>query len=143
MLDVVEPLGVKVAADIPLLLHHDSRQVVGRAKFGRATESGIPFEASLPAIAEAGSLKERVDEAWHSIKYGLITGVSIGFRVLEGMAERMANGGQRFKGIEVLELSLVPVPAQPDAVITEVRAAQKALHARRVVYVRRPGVVYL
>lgn len=62
--DIVEPLGVKVAKDIPLFLYHNHEKVVGRAYFGKATKKGIPFEASIPNVAEAGALKDRVDEAW-------------------------------------------------------------------------------
>src|SRR5688572_7905443 len=76
--DVVEPLGVHVAPDVPLFLYHDSTKTVGRAKLGAATAAGIAFKAVLPKIAEPGSLKDRVDEAWGLVKYGLVTGVSIG-----------------------------------------------------------------
>jgi HK97 family phage prohead protease len=115
--DIVEPLGVKVAADIPLFLYHDHEKVVGRARFGKATKAGIPFEASIPNIAEAGALKDRVDEAWQMVKYSLITAVSIGFRSVKDKVEALKDGGLRFLETEVMELSLVPVPAQPDAVI--------------------------
>lgn len=115
--DIVEPLGVKVASDIPLFLYHDHHKTVGRAKFGRATAKGIPFEAYLPKIEEIGILKDRVDEAWQMVKYNLITAVSIGFRAVHDKIETMKGGGLRFIESEVLELSLVPVPAQPDAVI--------------------------
>jgi HK97 family phage prohead protease len=124
--DVVEASGVQVASDIPLFMHHDSTKVVGRAKFGKATKDGIPFEAMLPDVKEAGVLRDRVQEAWQSVKYGLITAVSIGFRALEGKYERMKDGGIRFLETEVLELSLVPVPAQPDAVIQGFKSADPA-----------------
>lgn len=51
------------------------------------------------------------------VKYSLITAVSIGFRSLRDKIELLDDGGMRFLESEVLELSLVPVPAQPDAVI--------------------------
>lgn len=119
--DIVVPEGVKSARDIPLFLHHDSREVVGRAVLGKAANGGIPFEARLPKVAEAGRLRDRVDEAWQSLKYGLITAVSIGFNVVNDAYERMKEGGYRFLETEVLELSLVPIPAQPEAVITGIK----------------------
>lgn len=152
--DIVEPMGVKVAPDIPLFLHHDSSQIVGRAKFGKPTKDGIPFEATLPKVAEEGRLKERVDEAWQMVKYRLITGVSIGFRTMKDKVERLKDGGLRFIETEVLELSLVPVPANAEATITSI----KSLAEPRVRVVRldapvsgipgasgtrRKGVVYL
>ncbi len=120
--DIVEPMGVKVAGDIPLFLYHDSGQTVGRAKLGRATKDGIPFEARLPLVKEMGRLKDRVDEAWQMLKYRLITGVSIGFNVLDEAYELMKDGGYRFLKTEVLELSLVPIPANSEALITTVKS---------------------
>lgn len=120
--DIVEPMGVQVADDIPLFLHHDSRLVVGRAKFGNPTKAGIPFEATIPNVTEEGALKARVDEAWQSVKYRLITAVSIGFRSIGGKVEQLKGGGLRFLETEVVELSLVPVPAQPDAVISQFKS---------------------
>lgn len=117
--DVVVMDGVESASDIPFMLHHDSRLPVGRAKLGKPTKAGIPFEARLPMVAEPGTLRDRVDEAWHSVKYGVITAVSIGFRVLDDAVEAIqGTNGLKFLKTEVMELSLVAVPAQPQAVIT-------------------------
>ncbi len=120
--DIVEPMGVQVAGDIPLFLYHDSGQTVGRAKLGKATKDGIPFEARLPLVKEMGRLRDRVDEAWQMLKYRLITGVSIGFNVIEDAYELMKDGGIRFLKTEVLELSLVPIPANSEALITTVKS---------------------
>ena len=120
--DIVDPAGVRSESDIPLFLYHDSRQTVGRAKLGKPTKDGIPFEARLPKIAEAGRLKDRVDEAWQMLKYRLITGVSIGFNVLNDAYESIKDGGYRFLETEVLELSLVPIPANQTAKITTIKS---------------------
>jgi HK97 family phage major capsid protein/HK97 family phage prohead protease len=127
--DVVEPKGVKSSGDIPLFLYHDSWQTVGRAKLGKATADGVPFEARIPLVKEEGRLKERVDEAWQMLKYRLITGVSIGFRAIEDKVERLANGGLRFLETEVLELSLVPIPANSEATITAIKSIDTQLRA--------------
>lgn len=120
--DIVEPLGIKVAADIPLFLYHDHKMIVGRAKFGKATKDGIPFEASIPDVPEHGALKARLDEAWQLVKYGLITAVSIGFKTFADKVERLKGGGLRFLETEVYELSLVPVPAQSEAIIQQFKS---------------------
>src|SRR4249920_2631829 len=80
--DVLEPLGATFKNPLPLLLHHDRERPVGRVTLA-ATARGITFEASLPDIADPGLVRDRVDDAWHSIKAGLITGVSIGFRPID------------------------------------------------------------
>lgn len=124
--DVIEMNGVQVAPDIPLFMYHDSTKAVGRAKFGKPTKDGIPFEATLPNIAEAGALKDRVEEAWQMVQYGLITAVSIGFRTLNDAYELIKGGGIKYNEIEVMELSLVPVPAQPDAVIQGIKSLDQS-----------------
>ena len=119
--DVVEPKGVQFRNPLSLLLYHDSRLPVGEVKFGKATDAGIPFTASIPDIPEPGTLRERVNEAWQSVKYGLIKGVSIGFRALDDGIEVLKSGGYRFTKTEVLELSLVSIPANSEATILSVK----------------------
>lgn len=128
--DVINPFGVKVAADIPLFMHHKSQLVVGRATLGRPTEHGIPFEARIPKIAELGLLRDRVDEAWQSVKYKLITAVSIGFQPVMEKVKQLKGGGLQFDECEVLELSLVPIPMQAEALITQFRGTDCSAQAR-------------
>lgn len=123
--DIVEPMGAVFALPMKLMLWHDPRQPVGNVTFAKPTGKGIPFEAKLPIIREAGRLKDRVDEAIHSLKYDLISAVSIGFQALKDGAERMKDGGIRFTAWEWLELSLVTIPAQSDAVITAVKSIDR------------------
>jgi HK97 family phage major capsid protein/HK97 family phage prohead protease len=117
--DIVEPLGVKFRNPMPLLHQHRSDQPVGTVRFDKATKDGITFEARLPKIEVDGPLKDRVDTAWEEIKAGLVRGVSIGFRSLE--ESFMDDGGIRFIESEVLELSLVTIPANADAVIQTIK----------------------
>ncbi len=119
--DVIEPLGVSFNDNVPLLLFHDSTKPVGSVKFGKPTKAGVPFTATLPKVTEPGVFKDRVDEAWHSVKYGAIKAVSIGFRPLADAVERIETG-LRFLKTEILELSLVPVPAQDEALITSIKS---------------------
>lgn len=119
--DVVEPLGVKFNNPMPLLHQHDSSRPVGSVVFDAPTDKGITFTATMPKIADAGPLKDRVDTAWGEVKAGLVRAVSIGFRALDDGYELMRNGGIRFLKTEVMELSLVTIPAQSEAVITAVK----------------------
>jgi len=121
--DIVEPKGVKFQNPLPLLLYHDTKRPVGSVKFGRPTDEGIPFEAHIADIAEPGPLKERVDEAWGSVKAGLLKGVSIGYRILANGAEYIREtGGLHLKSIEVFELSLVAVPMNAEATIQSIKS---------------------
>jgi uncharacterized protein len=119
--DVIEPMGVKVAAEVPLLLFHDHRQPVGAARFGQPTSAGIPFDATIPDITEPGVTKDLCDHAAQMVASGLLKAVSIGFRTFADKMERLANGGFRFLEIEILELSLVAVPANAAATISNVK----------------------
>lgn len=115
--DVVEPSGMVMRGPVKLHLYHKHDMPVGTVTFGKPTKDGVPFEATIPDVLEAGTVRERVNEAWHSIKYRLLDAVSIGFKPIE--AEPIQGSyGTRFKKWELLELSLVGVPANPDAVIT-------------------------
>lgn len=125
--DVIVAEGVKSLPDIPLFMHHDSRCVVGRTVLGAATRKGVPFKSTLPFVTEAGKLRDEIEYAWQAVKYRLITGVSVGFRPVWEKAEQMADGGWKFPECEVVELSLVPVPMNAEAVITQFRS----LDARR------------
>lgn len=120
--DVIEMSGVKFAPEVPLLLHHDHRAPVGVARLGPVTPNGIRFEAEIPEIDEPGETKERCDSAAAMVRTGLLRAVSIGFRVLESAVDRLPNGGARFLKIEILELSIVAVPANAQATITNIRA---------------------
>jgi HK97 family phage major capsid protein/HK97 family phage prohead protease len=120
--DVLDPLGVTFKNPLPLLLHHDKKSPVGRVVFDPPTKDGITFSAEIPVIAEAGVVKERTDEAWHSIQSGLLSALSVGFRVLRDGAERIKEGGLFLRRVEVCELSLVTVPANVDATILTIKS---------------------
>lgn len=133
--DVMEPLGALFPPELPLLLHHRKETPVGIARFSAPTRKGIDFEAELPLIEEPGPVKDEVDRAWQSVKHKLIRGVSIGFRVLDDAIEPLKSGGLRFLKTEILELSLVTVPANQDATLSIVKSidaldlAASGLHA--------------
>lgn len=134
--DIVEPTGLTFSADAPLLLNHDHSQPVGTVQFGTPTSKGLPFTATIAKVEEAGVVKDRTDEAWHSVKSGLIKGVSIGF--IPSEYESLGKDkGTRFMKAAVHELSLVAIPCNPEAVIT----AFKSMAAAEVEVVEEVTVV--
>lgn len=118
--DIVEPMGAQFASVLPLLLHHQKTEPVGTVKFKKPTEDGIDFEAEMPVIESPGKVQDRVNEAWDSVKAGLIRGVSIGFRSIEEAF--LKTGGIHFLKTEILELSLVVVPANSEATLSVVKS---------------------
>jgi len=67
-------------------------------------------------------VRDRVNDAWHSIKAGLITGVSIGFRPLDGGVKMLPTGGMHLLKTEICELSLVTVPANIETTIQTIKS---------------------
>lgn len=124
--DVVVPTGVKFALPIPLLWQHDHSQPIGEVTAAAVSESGIEITAKLASIDEPGPLQDRLNEAWQSIKSGLVKGLSIGFRGLQ--VEPNPNSdrwGLIFRSWEWFELSAVTVPANADASITSIKRIAK------------------
>lgn len=119
--DIVVSAGARFKNPVPLLWMHEADKAIGTVEFGKPTVDGIPFTARIPKVDEPGVLKDLVDLAWHSVKAKVVRGVSIGFRVLEG-AVSLSPRGKRFTSFELMELSLVSVPANPSATITEIKS---------------------
>jgi hypothetical protein len=59
---------------------------------------------------------DRADEVWRMIQAGLLDSFSIGFRSMK--SEPLSGGGLRFTRWELLEISVVVVPANADAKIS-------------------------
>jgi HK97 family phage prohead protease len=122
--DIIDPLGVKFENPMPFLWQHRHDQPIGTVKFEKPKKDGIDFEAKIASTNEPGTLKDRLDEAWQSIKLGLVKAVSIGFRPIEYAF--MDNGGIRYNETEVYELSAVTIPANSDALITTIKSLDAA-----------------
>lgn len=134
--DIIDPLGVKFTNPLAFLWQHRHDQPIGTVKFDKPTKDGITFEASIAKSDEPGTLKDRLDEAWQSIKAGLVRAVSIGFRPIE--YSFMDNGGIRFSETEVYELSAVTIPANADALITTIKSLDAA--ARKEAGIPEPEI---
>lgn len=74
-----------------------------------------------PDQVESETLKARLQEAWDSIKTGLVRGLSIGFRGLE-MADIQGTWGYKFIKWDWYELSAVTIPANQEATITGIKS---------------------
>ncbi|WP_080948306.1 HK97 family phage prohead protease [Moraxella bovoculi] len=123
--DILEPTGVKFALPIPLLWQHNHNQPIGEVIQATITEKGIEIVAKIAKIADDGKLKERIDEAWQSIKSGLVKCLSVGFKIKE-YSYIENSWGLHIKEWEWWELSIVTIPANADAVITSVKQIKSA-----------------
>lgn len=133
--DIVEPAGAQYTLPIPLLWQHNSAQPIGQVIKAKVSKAGIEIVAQFAKIDEPGNLKERLDEAWQSVKAGLVRGLSIGFRSLEH-SEMEDTWAYRFIKWEWLELSAVTIPANAQASIQTIKSAD-AIHLRAASGARR------
>lgn len=120
--DVVEPKGAQFTLPVPFLWQHDKRQPIGKVTEAQVTDDGIKVVIELvkPDEVESEDLKKRLQEAWDSIKTGLVRGLSIGFRGLE-VADIQGTWGYKFIKWDWYELSAVTIPANQEATITGIK----------------------
>lgn len=115
--DVVSPAGIEFAnfeRNPTIQWAHDYRSLpVGRAveilKSGNGIQMVIEF-----ATAE---LNPMADTVFRMVKAGFLRACSIGFRPLEWAYDETRKG-INYVSIELLEVSIVPVPANPDALVS-------------------------
>lgn len=109
----------------PIVLYqHDRREPIGTAE-DVGVEDGV-LKATL-VLAPAG-VSETADKAWALIEEGILRTVSVGFMPADVRYEKR-NGKDVvvLANNELREISLVSIPANPDAVIeARVRAADPA-----------------
>lgn len=119
--DIVEPKGAVFKLPIPLLWQHNRREPIGHVVEAKVTAAGIVIKAKFAKVLEEGKLKDRLDEAWQSVKYGLVRALSIGFDPIEH-TQIDGTWGYRFTKWEWLELSAVTLPANSDCSIETVKS---------------------
>jgi len=119
--DIVEPKGAQFQLPVPLLWQHNHDQPIGHVTEANVNNKRIEITAEFAKMDEPGVLQDRLNEAWQSVKAGLVRGLSIGFRALdvEPIKESM---GLRFKSWEWLELSAVTIPANSEANIQTIKS---------------------
>lgn len=119
--DIVESSGCRYSLPIPLLMQHRSSEPVGQVVAVQKGARSITAKMRLATAREGSALEQRLDDAYQQVKLGLIKGLSIGFRPLAepgSLSIDPENFGITFHEWEFLELSLVTIPANAEAVIT-------------------------
>jgi HK97 family phage prohead protease len=116
-----------------VLAQHDSSQPIGRCSYIAVVGNQVLATIDFPPIgqSETGDLYCRL------MKGGIIAAVSVGFIPLQ--QEPMASGGWKFTSWELLELSCVSVPANPNALVSErgFTGSSRADHLTRIAQLRR------
>ena len=96
------------------LFGHDSKAFIGR--WSNVRVEGNRLLGRLELLEKGTS--ERIDELHAAIKAGVLRAVSVGFRALEAPQQRDTKdprSGVTFTKSELMECSLVSIPANPNA----------------------------
>ena len=116
---------------IPVFYGHnmeDPRANIGRAIELREDEHGLWFKAQLDLSGETyGRL------VYEQLKDGRLDSMSFGFSVIDS---KSTDAGYELRELELYEISVVPIPANKEALITDVKAG-RAISAKNMDLIRR------
>ena len=111
--EVIVQTGITLAPTVPVLWSHDPEKPVGRA----APQLIAGELYAVITFAPAG-ISKHVDEVCGLTKSGTISGVSVGFDPISSIPMEAGGGKygpQKYLSCELLEISLVSIPCNPDA----------------------------
>lgn len=119
--DVIVPSGLKFRLPIPL--RHEHRVTVGHITAATVTDKGLDIEAQLvdPDEAESATIRERLLAAWDVVRLKLARGFSVGVIPKESEPTGVGYGRKYTKG-ELIEVSIVEIPAHAKATISVVKS---------------------
>lgn len=106
-----------------LLWQHKHDQPLGRIISLSKTSKGLEMVAQIAKYETDSELKQLSDSVWESVKQGVIKSCSIGFRPTD--YEKNASGDLVWTSSELLEVSLVSVPAERGASITGFKSGER------------------
>jgi HK97 family phage major capsid protein/HK97 family phage prohead protease len=118
--DLITPGAFKGApANLPMLWAHDQGQAVGVWDSVTETDAGLEVRGRL-LIDDV----QRAREVRALVREGAANGLSIGFSIIDAVARK--GGGRSISKLDLVEISVVPVPCHPGARITTAKAAGAA-----------------
>jgi uncharacterized protein len=112
--DRINPGAFKQAGEtVPLLAYHDPKQVIGTITLS-SDGTGVVGNGKLLLDTQAGR------EMYSRLRAQAVKGLSVGIRILKHVVQ---NGVRVIQSMHVAEVSCVPFPANPAALVTSVKAA--------------------
>lgn len=122
--DIMVPEGAQFTLPMPFLWQHEMDEPIGHVIEAVVTSKGIEVKVQVAKVDEEGDLKSRLDEAWQTIKAGLVRGLSIGFLPIES-ARIEGTWGSKFLKWDWFELSAVTIPCNTQGRITSVKSVSR------------------
>ena len=99
-----------------MLWQHDMRDICGKWQEMYEDDRGLFVKGSLILDTQRGR------EAYALMKAGVLDGMSIGFNVVEAGPSDQRSHGRVIEEVDLWEVSLVTWGANPDALVTNVKA---------------------
>jgi len=126
--DTIEPeaFAGSLGSRLKLLFNHQQDQPVGKIVKAEVRDAGLWIEGRIAK----GTAK--ADEVWTLIEQKILDSFSVGFlpKEWEPMKKGDTLGPKRFTQAELLEVSIVTIPANPNAVMTGAALGVDAMVAR-------------
>lgn len=125
--DVIEPTAFAgaVGKSIPALFAHDQSQVVGVFDYIAVEADGLKVKGRLLV-----DTVERAREVRSMIQVKAVQGLSIGFMTRKAAPRK--GGGRTIQELELLETSIVAIPAHPGARITSQKEFEMSAAAENI-----------
>jgi len=133
--------------DLPIPLWEHGKGAItdpiGQIVSARVTPDGIYVRGRLqkPGPDYPQQLADDLQRSWVLLRDGLTRGLSVGFIPIES-TPISGTTGYRYERWRFIELSLVKIPAQPDARVESVKATA-AKEPSRIVRLAKPGIFRL
>jgi HK97 family phage prohead protease len=119
--DVVRPGAFKASlarqTRIKMLWQHRTSEIIGSFTSFQEDEKGLAVEGRINLGTEKGR------EAYALLKAGDMDGLSIGYRVKDFEVEK-TTGVRFLKEVDLMEISLVTMPANQRALVTDVKSVE-------------------
>ena len=114
----------KATGEMPVMLwSHAQEQPIGKWTVLKEDSKGLFVQGELNLKTSKGR------EVFEHVKAGDIGGLSIGYTVPEDGREYVGDGVFHLKKVDVLEISIVAIPANPLARITNIKTFQSKAEA--------------
>ena len=108
---------MRARGETPLMLwSHDPDRPIGRWTEVRTSPEGLFVAGRLNLETSAGR------DAHAHLKAGDLSGLSIGYRIAPGGSQMRADGTRLLTALDLIEVSVVAIPANPAARVTGVKS---------------------